>query len=151
MFFYPAIKIKKRFSVVEQEFVCCLFRFVLMNSFINFYFIVILFLHLLRNLGVVLLEALAHALLRGHPLEDAAVEAARLLGGERFGGEVVDAGGEAVLDKTAESLDSYCCQLRNPYRFRDVFEGERDRTYADELFDLTLLHALLESALFGIC
>lgn len=109
MFFCPAIKIKKRFSVVEQEFVCCLFRFVLMNSFINFYFIVILFLHLLRNLGVVLLEALAHALLRGHPLEDAAVEAARLLGGERFGGEVVDAGGEAVLDKTAESLDSYCC------------------------------------------
>lgn len=72
-----------------------------------------------------LLEALAHALLRGHPLEDAAVEAAGLLGGERFGGEVVDAGGEAVLDKTTES--------------------------ADELFDLALLHALLESALLGIC
>lgn len=39
-----------------------------------------LFLHLLRNLGVVLLEALAHALLRSHPLEDAAVEASGFLG-----------------------------------------------------------------------
>jgi hypothetical protein len=52
-----------------------------------------------------LLEALAHALLRGHPLEDAAVEASGFLGGERFGGEVVNAGCEAVLDKTAESLE----------------------------------------------
>lgn len=41
-----------------------------------------LFLHLLRNLGIVLLEALADALLGGHPLEDAAVEAAGFLGGE---------------------------------------------------------------------
>lgn len=41
-----------------------------------------LFLHLLRNLGVVLLEALADALLGGHPLEDAAVEASGFLGGE---------------------------------------------------------------------
>lgn len=41
-----------------------------------------LLLHLLRDLGIVLLEALADALLRGHPLEDAAVEAARFLGGE---------------------------------------------------------------------
>lgn len=57
-----------------------------------------------------LLESLAHALLRSHPLENAAVEAAGFLGGERFGGEVVDAGGEAVLDKTAESLQvgRYC-------------------------------------------
>lgn len=51
-----------------------------------------------------LLEAVAHALLGGHPLEDAAVQAARLLGGEGLGGEVVDAGGEAVLDETAEGL-----------------------------------------------
>lgn len=63
-----------------------------------------LFLHLLRNLGIVLLEALADALLRGHPLEDAAVKTAGLLGGEGLGGEVVDAGGEAVLDEAAESL-----------------------------------------------
>jgi len=41
-----------------------------------------LFLHLLRDLGVVLLEALANPALRGHPLEDAAVEAAGFLGGE---------------------------------------------------------------------
>lgn len=70
-----------------------------------FLFIFNLFLHLLCNLGVVLLEALAHALLRGHPLEDAAVEASGFLGGKRLGGEVIDAGGEAVLDKTAESLE----------------------------------------------
>lgn len=82
-------------------------RFVLINDFIDFlFFYCILFLlHLLRNLGIVLLEALAHALLCGHPLEDAAVETAGLLGGDRFGGKVVDAGGEAVLDKSAESLE----------------------------------------------
>lgn len=66
---------------------------------------IILFLHLLRNLGIVLLEALADTLLRGHPLEHAAVEASGFLGREGFGGEVVDAGGEAVLDKAAESLE----------------------------------------------
>lgn len=55
------------------------------KSFLRFSIVFVaclLFLHLLRNLGVVLLEALADALLGGHPLEDAAVEAAGFLGGE---------------------------------------------------------------------
>lgn len=61
-------------------------------------------LHLGSDLGVVLLEAVADALLGGHPLLDAAVDAAGLAGGDGFGGEVVDAGNEAVLNETAESL-----------------------------------------------
>ena len=60
--------------------------------------------HLLRDLLVVLLEAVTDALLGGHPLQDTAVDAAVLLGGERLGGEVVDAGDEAVLDEAAECL-----------------------------------------------
>lgn len=63
-----------------------------------------LVLHLLGQLGVVLLEAVADALLGGHPLEDAAVDAAVFARGEGLGGEVVDAGGEAVVDEAAESL-----------------------------------------------
>lgn len=51
-----------------------------------------------------LLEAIAHALLGSHPLEDAAVDAAVFARGEGLGGEVVDARGEAVFDEAAESL-----------------------------------------------
>ena len=51
-----------------------------------------------------LLEAVADALLRSHPLLDAAVDAAAFPVGNSLGGEVIDAGHEAVLDKTAESL-----------------------------------------------
>ncbi len=65
-----------------------------------------LVLHLLRELGVVLLEAVADALLGGHPLEDAAVDAAVFAGREGLGGEVVDARGEAVIDEAAESLQN---------------------------------------------
>jgi hypothetical protein len=63
-------------------------------------------LHLLRELLVVLLEAVANALLRGHPLKHAAVDAAALARRDGLGGEVVDARGEAVLDEAAESLVS---------------------------------------------
>lgn len=82
-----------------------------------------LFVHLGCELGVVLLEAVADALLRGHPLLDAAVDAAAFPVGNGLGGEVIDAGHEAVLDKTAESTH--------------------------KLLDLALLHALLKSALLG--
>lgn len=51
-----------------------------------------------------LLEAIADALLGGHPLEDATVDAAVLARGEGFRGEVVDAGVEAVLNETAKGL-----------------------------------------------
>ena len=61
-------------------------------------------LHLLRNQRIVLLEPIADALLRGHPLEDATVDAAGLAPGQRLGCEVVDAGGEAVLDEATERL-----------------------------------------------
>lgn len=70
-----------------------------------------------------LLEAVANALLGGHPLLDAAVDAAALPGRDGLGGEVVDAGHEAVLNETTES--------------------------AHKLLDLALLHALLKSALLG--
>jgi hypothetical protein len=63
--------------------------------------------HLLGDLLVVLLEAVTDALLGRHPLQNAAVDAAVLLGGESLGGEVVDAGSEAVVDETAESLRKY--------------------------------------------
>lgn len=61
-------------------------------------------LHLSRELGVVLLEAVADSLLGGHPLLDTSVDAAGLTRGDGLGGEVVDAGDEAVLDEAAESL-----------------------------------------------
>lgn len=51
-----------------------------------------------------LLETIADALLCGHPLEDATVDAAVFAGREGLGGEVVDARGEAVLYETTESL-----------------------------------------------
>ena len=51
-----------------------------------------------------LLETVANALLRGHPLEHAAVDAAALARRDGLGGEVIDARGEAVLDEAAESL-----------------------------------------------
>lgn len=56
-----------------------------------------------------LLEAIADALLGGHPLEDAAVDAAVFAGRQRLGGEVVDAGCEAVLDETAKGLETEMC------------------------------------------
>lgn len=71
-----------------------------------------------------------------------------------------------MLDKTAESLNRFV-NWDSSHRFglgrmavvlcvgeKEERErgGEREgETYADELFDLTLLHALLESALFGGC
>lgn len=61
-------------------------------------------LKLLGELGIVLLEAVADTLLGGHPLEDAAVDAARLARGEGLGCEVVDAAHEAVLDEPAKGL-----------------------------------------------
>ena len=64
---------------------------------------------LLAHLLAVLLEAVADALLGGHPLEDAPVDAAVLLGGDGLGGEVVDARGEAVLDEAAECLYAGAC------------------------------------------
>jgi hypothetical protein len=53
----------------------------------------------------VLLESLADTLLSGHPLGNAAVDAAALAGGDGLGGEVVDAGHEAVLNETAKGLE----------------------------------------------
>lgn len=90
-----------------------------------------------------LLEAIADALLGGHPLEDAAVQAARLLGRERLGGEVVDTGGEAVLNETAKGLNNVAklgtlIEVEIKKRRRDFLA-----TYAHELLDLALLHALL--------
>lgn len=61
-------------------------------------------LHLLRELLVVLLEAVADAGLGGHPLEDTAVEAAAFLRRDGLGGEVVNARVEAVLNEAAKSL-----------------------------------------------
>lgn len=61
-------------------------------------------LHLGSHLGIVLLEALAQALLGEHLLLDAAGDAAGLAGGKGLGGEVVDAGGEAVVDEVTEQL-----------------------------------------------
>ena len=52
-----------------------------------------------------LLEPVADALLGGHPLAEAAVEAAVLAGGDGFGCEVVDARVEAVFYDAAEGLD----------------------------------------------
>lgn len=63
-------------------------------------------LHLLSELGVVLLEAVADSLLGGHPLLDATVDAAALARGDGLGGEVVDAGVEAMLHEAAESLEN---------------------------------------------
>lgn len=50
------------------------------------------------------LEAIAHALLRSHPFQHAAVNAAVLAGRNRLGGEVVNARSEAVFHETAKSL-----------------------------------------------
>lgn len=55
-----------------------------------------------------LLESVADALLSDHPLLDTAADAAIFAGGEGLGGEVVDAGIEAVLDKTAVGLRMGC-------------------------------------------
>lgn len=62
----------------------------------------------LPHLLAVLLEPIADTLLGGHPLEDAAVDAAVFFGGHGLGGEVVDAGGEAVLDEATECLWVFC-------------------------------------------
>lgn len=85
----------------------------------------LLLLHLGRHLGVVLLEALAEALLGEHLLLDAAGDAAVLARRERLGGEVVDAGVEAVVNDVAEDVH--------------------------ELLDLALLETLLEHGLLGPC
>lgn len=89
-----------------------------------------------------LLEAVADTLLCGDPFLDAAVDAAGFLGGEGLGGEVVNAGGEAVLNEAAESLGHVSIE-----RIR----GTKREAYVGELLDLALLHALLQRTLFGLC
>lgn len=102
-----------------------------------------------------LLETIADALLCSHPLEDATVDAAVFAGRESLGGEVVDARGEAVLYETAKGLlkaekIALVCAREVPIGRRKKDNGRRGETYAHELFDLALLHALLELALFGL-
>lgn len=60
--------------------------------------------HLIGHVGVVFLEPLGQALAAGHVLLDAAGDAAVLALGHGLRGEVVDAGGEACVDKAAEEL-----------------------------------------------
>lgn len=116
-----------------------------------------------------LLESVADALLGGHPLRDASVDAAALLGGDGLGCEVVDAGVEAVLDETSESLVSrmtvlaLTARLASPgkmakYPSPSIYLGDtrgrskgRIGTYAHKLLDLTLLHTLLQLARLGLC
>lgn len=110
-----------------------------------------LVLHLLRQLGVVLLEAVADALLGGHPLEHTAVDATVFAGREGLGGEVVDARGEAVVDEAAESLN--VMEVSSVFFFFVLpvcwCPCLLVMTYSHELLDLTLLHALLKGALLG--
>lgn len=54
--------------------------------------------------NIVLLEPLRQALAAGHELLDAALDAAVLTLRDGLGGEVVDARGEAVVDKIAVEL-----------------------------------------------
>ena len=61
-------------------------------------------LHLSSHGSVELAETLAQARLRRHGLEHAAADAAGLAAGKSLGGEVVDAGGEAVVYEVAEDL-----------------------------------------------
>lgn len=75
------------------------------SRLLSIFFIFLSFvLHLLSQLRVVLLEPIAHALLRGHPFEHAAVDAAVFARRHGFGCEVVDARCEAVFDKATECL-----------------------------------------------
>lgn len=60
--------------------------------------------HLGGHGGVELAEALAQAGLRRHRLGHAPADAARLAAREGLGGEVVDAGVEAVVDEAGEDL-----------------------------------------------
>src|SRR3569833_661672 len=73
--------------------------------------------HLGAHLGVVLLEALAQAGGHGHGLLHAAGDAACLAVGEGFGGEVIDARHEAVVDQVSEQLSPSFVSSR----------GERER------------------------
>ena len=82
-------------------------------------------LHLGGNRRVELGEALAQARLRRHGLGHAPADAARLAARERLGGEVVDAGVEAVVDQVAEDVH--------------------------EVLDLALLQAGFELARLGCC
>lgn len=61
-------------------------------------------LHLSSHSSVELAEALAETRLGGHGLEHAAADAAGLATGKGLGGEVVDAGSEAVVYEVAEDL-----------------------------------------------
>lgn len=61
-------------------------------------------LHLSSHGSVELAETLAQARLGRHGLEHAAADAAGLATGKGLGGEVVDAGGEAVVYEVAEDL-----------------------------------------------
>lgn len=110
-----------------------------------------------------LLEPLAQALAAGHVLLDTARHAAVLALRDGLGGEVVDAGAEAGVDEVTEELcggtrsDSNSLsqkkkeEKKNSLRARCTFgsRGGGGYTYADELLDLALLHALLEVALLG--
>lgn len=105
-----------------------------------------------------LLEPLAQALAAGHVLLDTARHAAVLALRDGLGGEVVDAGAEAGVDEVTEELcggtrsDSSSLSLikkKNSLRARCTFGSRGGYTYADELLDLALLHALLEVALLG--
>jgi hypothetical protein len=60
---------------------------------------------LAHHLGLLLLEALADALAAGHELGDAPRHAAGLARHEGFGGEVIDARLEAVVDEVGEHLE----------------------------------------------
>lgn len=67
-----------------------------------------------------LLEALGQTLATGHVLLHTARDAAVLALGHGLGGEVADAGGEAVVDEVAEELcgsgwkvSDLCCRYKN--------------------------------------
>jgi hypothetical protein len=59
---------------------------------------------LVHHLRLLFLEPLPDALTAGHELADASRDAAGLAGDQRFGGEVIDAGLEAMVDEVREHL-----------------------------------------------
>lgn len=61
-------------------------------------------LHLRRHRLIQLGKPLAQPRLRRHALEHAPTDAAVLASRERLGGEVIDAGCEAIVDEAAEEL-----------------------------------------------
>jgi hypothetical protein len=116
-----------------------------------------LFVHLLGHLGVLLLEAVAKTLLSSHPLLNTAAKAAGLARRDSLGGEVVNAGVEAGLDKASESLgkkrisDGSARRSCQPRAWLRGHQGGKRKvlTYAHELLNLAFLDALLQGALLG--